>query len=100
MRAPLRVSGGRERRQCAVEGILRVQDIECNRGKAGLPGALDIAGLVVDEDAGTGGQVQRTAAARMFVVDPELLVFDDLSSALDVETEKVLWQRIFAGGQS
>ena len=26
----------------------------------------------------------------MFVRDPELLVFDDLSSALDVETEKAL----------
>jgi ATP-binding cassette subfamily B protein len=31
----------------------------------------------------SGGQIQRTAAARMFVRDPELLVFDDLSSALD-----------------
>ncbi|MCP4968654.1 MAG: ABC transporter ATP-binding protein, partial [bacterium] len=38
----------------------------------------------------SGGQVQRTAAARMFVRDPELLVFDDLSSALDVDTEKTL----------
>ena len=27
--------------------------------------------------------------------DPELLVFDDLSSALDVETEQILWQRLF-----
>jgi ABC-type multidrug transport system fused ATPase/permease subunit len=38
----------------------------------------------------SGGQVQRTAAARVFVRDPELLVFDDLSSALDVETERLL----------
>ena len=44
----------------------------------------------------SGGQAQRTAAARMFVRDPELLVFDDLSSALDVETEQKLWQRVFA----
>jgi ATP-binding cassette subfamily B protein len=42
----------------------------------------------------SGGQVQRTAAARMFVREPELLVFDDLSSALDVETERLLWQRV------
>jgi ATP-binding cassette subfamily B protein len=43
----------------------------------------------------SGGQVQRAAAARMFVRDPELLVFDDLSSALDVETEQTLWERVF-----
>jgi ATP-binding cassette subfamily B protein len=44
----------------------------------------------------SGGQIQRSAAARMFVRDPALLVFDDLSSALDVETEQRLWQRLFA----
>jgi ATP-binding cassette subfamily B protein len=43
----------------------------------------------------SGGQIQRTAAARMFLRDPQLLVFDDLSSALDVETEKTLWERLF-----
>ena len=42
----------------------------------------------------SGGQIQRAAAARMFVRAPELLVFDDLSSALDVETERSLWERI------
>lgn len=45
----------------------------------------------------SGGQVQRAAAARMFARSSELLVFDDLSNALDVETERQLWQRIFAG---
>lgn len=43
----------------------------------------------------SGGQIQRTAAARMFARQPELLVFDDLSSALDVETEQKLWERVF-----
>ena len=43
----------------------------------------------------SGGQAQRTAAARMFIRQAELLVFDDLSSALDVETERQLWERIF-----
>ncbi|HYD11116.1 MAG TPA: ABC transporter ATP-binding protein, partial [Acidimicrobiales bacterium] len=42
----------------------------------------------------SGGQLQRTAAARMFVRTPELLVCDDLSSALDVETEAALWARV------
>jgi ATP-binding cassette subfamily B protein len=44
----------------------------------------------------SGGQAQRTAAARMFVRPAELLVCDDLSSALDVETERTLWERLFA----
>ncbi|MEX1018242.1 MAG: ABC transporter ATP-binding protein [Litorilinea sp.] len=72
-----------------------------------LPGALHSAGLehefpTLDILVGprgmrlSGGQVQRTAAARMFVRTPELLVFDDLSSALDVHTENRLWQRLFA----
>jgi ATP-binding cassette subfamily B protein len=43
----------------------------------------------------SGGQMQRSAAARMFLRDPELLIFDDLSSALDVETEAKLWDRVF-----
>ncbi len=43
----------------------------------------------------SGGQAQRAAAARMLVRDSELLVFDDLSSALDVETERLLWKRLF-----
>ena len=44
----------------------------------------------------SGGQAQRVAAARMFIRDAELIVCDDLSSALDVETERTLWERVFA----
>lgn len=44
----------------------------------------------------SGGQIQRTATARMLVRLPQLLVFDDLSSALDVETEADLWERLFS----
>ncbi|HVM99005.1 MAG TPA: ABC transporter ATP-binding protein [Caulobacteraceae bacterium] len=47
----------------------------------------------------SGGQVQRSAAARMFARRPELLVFDDASSALDVRTEHTFWERLFASGQ-
>jgi ATP-binding cassette subfamily B protein len=38
--------------------------------------------------------VQRTAAARLFVRAPALLLFDDVSSALDAETEALLWERL------
>jgi len=43
----------------------------------------------------SGGQIQRSAAARMLTRVPQLLVLDDVSSALDVETERTLWQRLF-----
>lgn len=42
----------------------------------------------------SGGQIQRAAATRMLVRRPELIVCDDLSSALDVETEHQLWSRL------
>ena len=42
----------------------------------------------------SGGQVQRATAARALVRTPDLLVVDDLSSALDVETEELLWARL------
>lgn len=47
----------------------------------------------------SGGQLQRAAAARMFVRGTDLLVFDDISSALDVATEQALWRGLFEGGR-
>ncbi len=44
----------------------------------------------------SGGQVQRVAAARMFARNADLMIFDDLSSALDVETERLMWERVFS----
>ena len=61
----------------------------------GLDTVIGVRGIKI-----SGGQRQRVAAARMFVRHPELLVFDDLSSALDVETERTLWERLFATGDA
>ena len=44
----------------------------------------------------SGGQKQRLSIARALVGKPEILVFDDSSSALDFATEKKLLQAIFS----
>lgn len=42
----------------------------------------------------SGGQAQRVAVARMLLREAELYVVDDLSSALDVETEQAIWENL------
>ena len=48
----------------------------------------------------SGGQRQRLATARVLVHSPELVVLDDLSSALDVETEVQLWTNLADAGMT
>jgi ATP-binding cassette subfamily B protein len=69
---------------------LAVMEQDISEFEHGLDTMLGAKGVKI-----SGGQRQRTAAARMFVRDPELLIFDDISSALDVETERILWERVF-----
>lgn len=73
---------------------LSVMGDDLNALEEGLETRLGTKGVKL-----SGGQRQRTSAARMYVRDPELLVFDDLSSALDVETERTLWERLFERNQ-
>ena len=46
----------------------------------------------------SGGQRQRLATARALVHAPEIVVLDDVSSALDVETELLLWENLADAG--
>jgi ABC-type protease/lipase transport system fused ATPase/permease subunit len=46
----------------------------------------------------SGGQVQRLALARGLACDAELLLADDVSSALDAATEIELWSALRARG--
>src|SRR5438874_8869651 len=71
----------------AVRGAVLEQDVRAL--EAGLETPVGTRGVKL-----SGGQAQRTAAARMLVRGAELLVIDDLSSALDVETERLLWERL------
>jgi ABC-type transport system involved in cytochrome bd biosynthesis fused ATPase/permease subunit len=48
----------------------------------------------------SGGQVQRLALARALAADAELLVADDVSSALDATTEVELWESLRARGST
>ncbi len=75
----------------AVRGAVLEHDVQAL--EAGLETAVGTRGVKL-----SGGQVQRAAVARMLVRGAELLIIDDLSSALDVETEQVLWERLLAGG--
>jgi ATP-binding cassette subfamily B protein len=72
----------------AVRGAVLEHDVQAL--EAGLETPVGTRGVKL-----SGGQVQRTAAARMLVRGDGLLVIDDLSSALDVETERALWEHIF-----
>jgi len=72
---------------------LAVLEDDVRQLSAGLETLVGTRGVTL-----SGGQVQRAAAARMFARRPELLVFDDASSALDVRTEHTFWERLFASG--
>jgi ATP-binding cassette subfamily B protein len=76
----------------AMRGAVLEHDVQAL--EAGLETPVGTRGVKL-----SGGQVQRAAAARMFVRGAELLVIDDLSSALDVETERVLWERLFSSSE-
>ncbi|MGI9594976.1 MAG: ABC transporter ATP-binding protein [Acidimicrobiales bacterium] len=69
---------------------LAVLDTDLDRLAGGIETVVGARGVKL-----SGGQIQRSAVARMFATEADLLVFDDLSSALDLHTEAELWSRLF-----
>ncbi len=78
----------------AVDAALRLAVLEDDVAEMphGLDTVLGPRGVRL-----SGGQLQRTAAARALLRGAELVVVDDPSSALDVDTEERMWSRLLDG---
>jgi ATP-binding cassette, subfamily B, bacterial len=74
-----------------LDGALRTAVLEADlRGMPdGLATRLGARGVRL-----SGGQGQRVATARAVARRPDLLILDDVASALDVDTERALWDRL------
>ena len=64
-----------------------VLDADLASLEAGLETPIGVRGVKL-----SGGQILRVALARCLLREPQLLVVDDVSSALDVQTERDLWE--------
>lgn len=92
---PLReniVQGKKERTKEALERAVRlaVMEKDIENLDQGLETFVGPRGVML-----SGGQIQRAATARMLITGADLFIFDDLSSALDVETEQQVWDGLF-----
>lgn len=92
---PLReniVQGKKERTEEALERAVRlaVMEKDIENLDQGLETFVGPRGVML-----SGGQIQRAATARMLITGADLFIFDDLSSALDVETEQLVWDGLF-----
>jgi len=82
-----REGAGSERVREAVR--LAALDGEVGRFERGLATVVGERGVTL-----SGGQRLRVALARALVVEPRVLLLDDVFSAVDVDTEKAIWSRI------
>ncbi|WP_152365607.1 ATP-binding cassette domain-containing protein [Microlunatus speluncae] len=74
-----------------------VRTAALDRDVATLPAGLDTV-IGARGVRLSGGQAQRAAIARALTARPQLLILDDVSSALDVRTERELWDRLSGTG--
>ena len=72
-----------------------VKSLEFITQTAVLGGELELDKMLEQGGVGlSGGQRARVALARAFYGDAPIYIFDDVTSALDLNTEKILWRNI------
>jgi ABC-type transport system involved in cytochrome bd biosynthesis fused ATPase/permease subunit len=76
----------------AIADARLARDVE---GAGGLEAVVGHRGVRL-----SGGQVQRVALARALATEAELVLADDVSSALDARTEVELWEALRARGST
>ncbi|MFE6073715.1 ABC transporter ATP-binding protein [Paenibacillus sp. NPDC057886] len=86
------VQGKQGRTEMALAKAIRlaVMDKDIQNLDQGLETSVGPRGVML-----SGGQIQRAATGRMLMTEADLFIFDDLSSALDVETEQQVWEGLF-----
>lgn len=86
------IAVGKQDSEFALERAIRlsVMDKDIQDLDKGLETFVGPRGVML-----SGGQIQRAATARMLMTGSDLYLFDDLSSALDVETEQKVWDGLF-----
>ncbi|SEN46539.1 ABC transporter ATP-binding protein [Paenibacillus sp. OK076] len=86
------VQGKQGRTDMALAKAIRlaVMDKDIQNLDQGLETSVGPRGVML-----SGGQIQRAATGRMLMTEADLFIFDDLSSALDVETEQQVWEGLF-----
>mgnify|MGYP002507932218 CR=1 FL=1 len=85
-----RVNSGRKEEN-DLEGVLWLSALQKDfeDGRLDMDTILGVKGTKI-----SGGQRKRIALARMYARKAELYVLDDVSNALDVETELELWKQV------